>query len=98
MTTKCEKKGFVLRCAACGRTKQTKWPNPRLAMELSAWALEAGWIPLWGVTQSSRMLHGSRYVQVHCSKRCANAQVTTRGTLRKNVKELELQNIEGNNL
>ena len=76
--------GAVFVCAACGKKKETSWPDPQYAVELAAWALDAGWRPLWG---QDRL--GSRYVQLHCSDRCADAQITKKGSLRKRVAKLE---------
>ena len=77
----------TLKCAACGFTEETNHPAPpRNAVELAAWALDHHWSPLWGV-HSTKML-SSRYLQLHCSPRCANAQITKRGNLRKVVKKL----------
>lgn len=74
--------GIVLVCACCGRREETTWPEPQLAVELASWALEAGWTPLWGEHKFGR------YVRLFCSERCANANITKRGTLRVHVKTL----------
>ena len=64
-------------CSACGKSKATDWPEPQTAMMLAAWALDGGWMPLWGEDK------GGRYVRLFCSDPCAEANTTEEGTLRQ---------------
>lgn len=67
---------ITLKCAACGALAQLERPNPQLAVELAAWALEVGWHPRCGCSRA-----GS-FVRLFCSLRCADANLTKQGTLR----------------